>query len=187
MIKNIINKLNDFKNKLDKQAYSRLGFVAIETVIALGVAMLIILLFLGFWLYLYPRVALEKEVHNLAQQAKVTGGLTNSQVTEFAQRMDDVGYSINSLTVSTSDNPVADTSQYNGLVNVYPKGGVDGSCSMTGYQNYVKRTSSSKIIITVKVDSNMFIKGPLSVFKVLSTLSDVYVVSETVMSERNKC
>lgn len=178
--------MNIWNLKIDK-IKNKNGFVAIETVIALTVVLIIILLFIGFWLYLYPRTVLEKEVHTLAQQAKITGGLTNAQVTDFNNRMTDLGYEVQSLSVGTTSQPAGDTSKYNGLVNVYPKGGHDGSCSSVGFQNYVKRTSSDKIIISVKVKANGFIKGPLSFFGTVTQLSDVYNLTETVMSERNKC
>lgn len=178
--------LYDLKNRL-KESQNKKGFIAIETIIALTVVIIVILLFLGFWLYLYPRIVLEKEVHVLAQQAKVTGGLTNEQVSKFSETMNKLGYEIYSLSVGTTNQPASNTSKYNGLVNVYPKGGVSGSCTAAGYQNYIKRTDSEKIVISVKIKANGFIKGPLAFFGTITQLGDVYNITETIMSERNKC
>lgn len=178
--------LNRLQENL-KEAKSKRGVIAIETVIALSVVLMIILLFIGFWLYLYPRIVLEKEVHTLAQQAKVTGGLTNKQVTDFTNVMNNMGYDIYSLSVGTTTRPASDVSKYNGLVNVYPKGGAGGSCTAPTYQNFVKRIDSEKLVITVKVKAQGFIKGPLAFFGVVTQLGDTYNITETVMSERNKC
>lgn len=174
--------LNILKEKL-KEEKNKKGFIAIETVIALTVVIIFILLFIGFYIYLYPRIVLEKEVHTLAQQAKITGGLTQPQVQEFNKAMDTLGYTVQSLNVSTTNHQYAENGSASGLVNVYPKG---GPCT-GGSQNFIKRTESEKLIITVKVKANNFIKGPLSFFGTTNSLSKTYNITETVMSERNKC
>lgn len=179
----MFEKINLYKKKFENKK----GFVAIETVIALCAALMIILLFLGFWLYLYPRIVLEKEIHTLAQQAKITGGLTSQQVEDYSKRMTELGYTIQSLSVGTTSNPAPEVAKYNGLVNVYPKGGVHGTCTSPAYQSYVRRTDSEKIIISVRVRANGFIKGPLAFFGTITQLDDSYNLTETVMSERNKC
>lgn len=137
----------------------------------------VVLLCMGMFVYTYPRQALEKEVHILAQQVKVTGGLTTTQLDEFKKTMNDMGYSAE-VNVYTS---------HASALNVAPKNTEYGVCVGGSYNPFVRRDSGQKIVIDVIVGSNDgLVKGPLAWFGA-KMLPDNYVITETVLSERNRC
>lgn len=49
------------------------GFVSIEAVVSMSAILIVVFLGIGFISYMYPKLTLEKEVHLLAQKAKVQG------------------------------------------------------------------------------------------------------------------
>lgn len=137
----------------------------------------VVLLCMGMFVYTYPRQALEKEVHILAQQVKVTGGLTTTQLDEFKKTMNDMGYSaeVNVYTVHGS------------ALNVAPKNSDYTVCTGGSYNPFVRRDSGQKIVVDVIIGSNDgLVKGPLAWFGA-KMLPDNYVITETVLSERNRC
>ena len=82
-MKNFLRKISEKK-----------GFVSIETIIALSWVIFFFLLFVSIYAYNAPRIMLEKEVQNLAQIAKIQGGLTdptsetvNSDITKFKKNL----------------------------------------------------------------------------------------------------
>ena len=156
------------------------GFISIEAVIALVALIFIILLFVGFYVYQYPCTVLENRVHDLAQQAKITGGLTSAQVTDFNKELQSMGYK------STVKAYVAGTDRV--ALNVAPRDTAYVTCTNTAiYNPFIRRDSTAKIVIVATVKANDgTIKGPIKWFQA-KMLPDNYVISETVMSERNRC
>lgn len=142
---------------------------------------IVVLFCIGLFVYTYPRQALEKEVNILAQQAKVTGGLTSSQVDQFKTTIDSMGYNatVNVYTV------MGDGSTRQAL-NVAPKNTPYTAC-VNNYNDFVRRDSGQKIVIEVVIGANDgLIKGPLKFFGA-NMLPENYTLTETVLSERNRC
>jgi len=171
-----VNKLNDLLRKLKQKK----GYTSVESVFAIVAIMMLLLVIIGLFCYTYPRQALEKQVHLLAQQAKVTGGLTYGQVSDFKETISDMGYNANvSAYVKGVDRVV---------LNVAPRNTSYSACMNTAvYNPYVKRDSGQKIVITVSINANDgLLKGPLEFFGA-SMFPENYTLTETVMSERNRC
>lgn len=171
--------------KLIRKKEDKKGYISVEAVFAIVAFMMITLVLVGLFCYVYPRQALEKQVHALAQQAKVTGGLTYSQVTDFKSTMDSMGYiaNVNAYVKTGTDD---DGQQV--VLNVAPRNTPYNSCTNPSiYNPFVRRNSGRKIIITVKIKANDgMLKGPLKFFGA-SMFPENYTISETVMSERNRC
>ncbi len=168
-------------SKIKKQIQStKLGMITIEAIFGLFIFLMMTILIIGIFCYTYPRQTLEKQVSVLAQQVKVTGGLTYSQMVEFQETLSDMGYEA-TISVYTKD-----TGQI--ALNVAPVNTSYSACTNTSiYNPYVTRDSGQKIIITVVVNSNnSLVSGALSYFGA-SLLPDNYTITETVMSERNRC
>ena len=64
--------------KIKKILDSKTGGLTIEAIPALALALFVIMTAIGWFTYLTPRQNLEKQVHILAQKAKIQGGITNS-------------------------------------------------------------------------------------------------------------
>ena len=155
------------------------GFVAIEAVISMSMVLGMILLVIGFFTLLYPRIMLSIDIHELASTAKIQGGLTdqtsqpvNSDVAVFKQQLAQAGYDPSTISVAVTTIP----SGLNAL-GVTP-------LNQPG-SNYIHRDSKELIKVTVSVPANTYIDGPLKLIGVNggSGISQ-YTVSETVMSER---
>ena len=160
-------------NKLNKKS----GVVSFEMLFGTLFLVFVVLLCMGMFVYTYPRQALEKEVHILAQQVKVTGGLTTAQLDEFKQTIEDMGYSaeVNVYTISSS------------ALNVAPRNSSYEMCTSGSYNPFVRRDSGQKIVIDVVIGANDgLVKGPLAWFGA-SFLPENYTLTETVLSERNRC
>ena len=163
-------------NKYEKYIKNKTGNSSIETVFAVVIIVFMLLLIMGFYAYTYPRSVLEKEVHLLAQQAKVTGGLTVEQVEEFKSSIGEMGYYAE----------IRVTANGNTALGVTPRNSDNNICTGNNVK-FVKRSSGSKIYIEVKIGANDgLIKGPLQWFNSKS-LPENYLITETVMSERNRC
>jgi hypothetical protein len=154
------------------------GFVSIETIIATTTALMIVLVSIGFFTLIYPRVMLQIETHNLAQKAKVQGGLTdihsqpvNSDIEQFKDRLEKLGYDRDKIEVTAVTKP--GNINAIGVTPLYESG-----------NNYIKRDSKEMIQITVRVPANTSIKAPLSFFRNTTPVPEYYTIVETVMSER---
>ena len=154
------------------------GFVSIEAIIATTTALMVVLVAIGFFTLIYPRVMLQIETHNLAQKAKIQGGLTtvisqpvDSDVELFLKRMEDIGYEREDVKITATTKP----GNYNAL-GVTPL--------YEGGSNYVKRDSKEMIHIVIEVPANTSINAPLGFFNSDSKANEKYRVVETVMSER---
>ncbi|PLS15026.1 hypothetical protein CVD28_24410 [Bacillus sp. M6-12] len=164
---------------LRKVVKNKKGFVSIEAIIAMSSALMVILLAIGFFTLIFPRIMLQTEVHDLAQKAKIQGGLTNSisqpvdsDIEQFKDRLVQLGYDRNSIEVTATTKP--------GNLNA-----VGVTPLHDGGSNYIKRDSKEMIQITVRVPANTSIKAPLSFFgDDGSNVADKYTLVETVMSER---
>lgn len=160
-------------NKMNKKS----GVVSFEMLFGTLFLVFVVLLCIGMFVYTYPRQALEKEVHILAQQVKVTGGLTTTQLDEFKSTMNDMGYSaeVNVYTATGS------------ALNVAPKNTTYTVCTGGSYNPFVRRDSGQKIVIDVIIGANDgLVNGPLAWFGA-KMLPNNYVITETVLSERNRC
>lgn len=154
------------------------GFVSIETILAVSVAMMIILVLIGFFTTIFPRVILQIETHNLSQKAKIQGGLTDmssegtvSDVEVFKDRLSKAGYDRDKIQITVTTDP----GNINALgVTPYDQ---DGS-------NYIKRGTDEIIQILIKVPANQSIRAPLSFFGLADSAPKEYIILETVMSER---
>lgn len=161
-------------NKMNKKS----GVVSFEMLFGTMFLVFVVLLCLGMFVYTYPRQALEKEVHILAQQVKVTGGITTTQLDEFMKTMNEMGYTAE-VNVYTKNNGSA--------MNVAPKNTSYGVCTGGSYNPFVRRDSGQKIVIDVAIGANDgLVRGPLAWFGA-QTLPDNYIITETVLSERNRC
>lgn len=173
-MKKIIHNLNKNKNKKSS------GYISIETVFSLVAFLMVVLVLVGLFCYTYPRQALEKQVHLLAQQAKITGGLTYDQISDFQSTLKDMGYTAKVNAYVKGRNQV--------VLGVAPRNTTYSSCTNTAiYNPFVKRDSGEKIIISVSISANDgLLKGPLAFFGA-NLFPENYTLTETVMSERNRC
>lgn len=148
------------------------GFVAIETIFSLVPVVIFILILIGMFAIMYPRIMLQYEVGSLTQTAKVQGGLTNDDTQRFLDRMDRIGYDSGDVSITAFTEP----SGYN-LVGVTPIG-EDGD-------NYLRRDSDELIVVQIEIPRKRGITAPLSAIG--SSNADVletHVVTESVRSER---
>lgn len=155
------------------------GFVSIEAIIATSTALMVVLVAIGFFTLVYPRVMLQMETHNLTQKAKIQGGLTNeisqpidSDIALFKDRLAQLGYDKSQIEITAMTKP--------GNLNAIGVTPLKGSGS-----NYIKRESKELIHIVIRVPANTSIKAPLSFFgNDGSNVVEKYTIVETVMSER---
>lgn len=164
-----------------KKIKNKKGFLSIEAILAVSTALMVILVALGFYTMLYPRIMLQLETHSLAQKAKLQGGLTDmtslaldSDVELFKDRLEELGYERGDVIVEAVTQPGNMLAM--GVTPLYESG-----------TNYIKRDSNETIRIIVKVPSNGTIKAPLSFFnnqEAIDKVPDYYTIVESVMSER---
>ena len=155
------------------------GFVSIEAIISMATLMIMFVICIGFFVYTMPKLTLEKEVHLLAQKAKIQGGLTYDDVDLFKSSLQNKGYDPDRIVVQA--------------VTVASSTGVSGGASAIGVEplsqtnatNYIKRSDMTPIEITVAVPANLkLLNGALTHLFLGQALNDTYYLRETVMSER---
>lgn len=155
------------------------GFVAIETVIVMSGVMFFLILFIAFFSYTTPRIMLEKEVQNLAQIAKIQGGLTdkssqpiNSDIELFKANLEKMGYDKDEIKIEAKTIPSGAIAT--GVTPINQEG-----------NNYIKRDSKEliEIIVEIPADKSSF-DAPLKYFGIKNILSDKYIFKEVVGSER---
>lgn len=167
------------KKDMKHLRFNKKGVVSIEAILSLTVALMIILFTFGFFTLIYPKIMLQTAVNNLAQDAKITGGLTDpssqpvdSQLAQFDQEMQSLGYPSNQVQVTA----VAEPGDINAM-GVSPLG--------SSGTNYIHRDSGEMIYITVTLPANRSIVAPMSFFGDSgNAVPNHYVIQETVMSER---
>lgn len=157
------------------------GYISIEAIFGMTALLMIVLLIVGLFTYMYPRQTLEKHVHILAQEAKVTGGLTTEQIDDFQSTLTDMGF-VSSLNVYT----IQGGAEKN-LLGVAPKGTPYATCTSGVYKNFARRDSGQKIVISVSVKAKDSLVNSVLRFFGGSFLPENYVFTETVLSERNRC
>lgn len=157
---------------------SKKGFVSIETIISLVPIMMVVFLSIGFFCYMYPQIAMEKQVHVLAETAKIQGGLTdntsdsnNSDIDNFLKKAKKFGFDKNDIKITA----ITDPGDKN-AIGVTPLN-EDGD-------NYIKRNTKEVINISVTYPSNNFIVGPLRYFNISSYKLKYQTIHQSVLSER---
>lgn len=154
------------------------GFVAIEAIISMSTLLIMFVMCVGFYVYMVPKITLEKEVHLLGQKAKIQGGLTYDDVTIFKNNLAKKGYDKNKIqvTATTLDGP-GTTGGQNAI-------GVD-ALNKADASVYISRTQLTPIEISVVAPANIkLLNGPLSHFFINSSVNKNYYLKETVLSER---
>lgn len=155
------------------------GFVSVEAVISMATLIIMFVMCIGFYVYTMPKITLEKEVHLLAQKAKIQGGLTYGDVDLFKEALSNKGYNPDEVTVQAVT--VQGSSGTVGGANAIGVDAIDDPNAV----RYIKRSALTPIEITVTVPANTkLLKGPLSHIFVTNMLSDKYYLRETVLSER---
>lgn len=164
---------------MKKYIKSEKGFVSIEAIVSMTAILFTVLVAIGIYGYLHPKIMLEKEVQTLAQKAKIQGGLTditsqpvNSDIEIFKKRLAEKGYDTSKVSVEV----VTDQTNRN-CVGVTPIG-------ETG-NTYLRRDSEEMMIITVTIPARtQGLIAPLRYFGINGGVSKNYYIRETVMSER---
>lgn len=155
------------------------GFVSVEAIISMATLMIMFVMCIGFYVYTMPKLTLEKEVHLLAQKAKIQGGLTYEDINIFKKALEDKGYNPDEVTVEA--------------ITVNGSGGAIGGANAIGVDsmndsnavNYIKRAQLTPIEITVTVPANIkLLNGPLTHMLTSNSLNKKYYFRETVLSER---
>jgi Flp pilus assembly protein TadG len=153
------------------------GYVSVEAVIAMSFFFIVFFLTLGFFTYIQPHSSLQREVHTLATIAERQGGLTAQDIQDFKDRLQTYSF------IQQSTNPIevtAVTSPDNTDVSdVVPLGG-DGTVGTP----YVPRNSKQIINVTATIPANSTMLRPIAKFFGVTSLSDYYEISESVLSER---
>jgi len=150
------------------------GYVSIEAVIAMSFFLVVFFLTLGFFTYIQPHSTLQREVHTLATIAERQGGLTAEDIENFEIKLQSYRFiqdsSIPILITATTqpgDLDVSDVTPF----------GEEG-------EDYISRNSKEIITVTATLPSNSSMLKPLANFFGVETISDYYIISESVMSER---
>jgi len=148
----------------------------------MATTLMVILLGIGFFTYLAPKQALEEEVHVLGRMAKIQGGLTPANISDFRKNMVDRGM-------------VTDAKKTDVVVKVLledASGNQRGEFT-PGVTPAIQRgekfdDGSFKIMkVIVKVPAKkQGINGVSTFFGGSKGLSDNYVFSERIMSEYYK-
>lgn len=162
--------------KIKKILDSKTGGLTIEAIPALALALFVIMTAIGWFTYLTPRQNLEKQVHILAQKAKIQGGITNSGTNNdlklFLDILEQKGVDRTKVKVTCTTRP--------GNKNCL---GVNGLNS-TG-TNYITRKSLEMMVIRVEVPTSPRLLNMSRVFfGGASSVPDKYIFEEAVLSER---
>jgi len=160
------------------------GSFSLEAVIAMMFVLMLIWLGVAYYTYLTPRQVLTQEVHNLATIAKLQGGLTESDIERFKNRLVDKGYvpenKMNKIVVTA----VAED-EYGNVKNVTSVVPLS-----EGYNDdpnaYSHRNSKEIITVTAKIPAKIhFLKVMLNFWdNEPKEAMHEYTFQETVMSER---
>lgn len=152
------------------------GYVSMEFVIGLFVLILVWLVFTGIFTYYYPRQKLEKEMVTLVQQAKVNGGLTDSNIRELEERVNAMGLEVVSLEAFTKTQTALGVAERN-----------SGYAECVASTPYIQRRSGDIIYIELVVSaSDDLVKTPLQYFGSIG-LPENYTLVDSTLSERNGC
>lgn len=163
-------------NRILRILKNKKGGLTIEALPALALALFVMITAIGWFTYLTPRQNLEKQVHILAQKAKIQGGLTNSgtnnDLSLFLSVLESKGVNKSKVVVTCKTKP----SNKNCL-------GVNGLNSSG--TNYIKRNSLEMMVIRVEVPTSpRLLKMSQVFFGGRSSIPDKYIFEESVLSER---
>jgi|HigsolmetaAR206D_1030411.scaffolds.fasta_scaffold00003_61 hypothetical protein len=160
------------------------GSFSLEAVIAMMFVLMLIWLGVAYYTYLTPRQVLTQEVHTLATTAKLQGGLTESDIERFKDRLVEKGYVPKDKKDEIVVTAVAEDEAGNkkNVTSVLPLS--------EGYNDdpnaYSHRGSKEIITVTAQIPAKIqFLKVMLSFWNSQPNekMYD-YTFQETVMSER---
>lgn len=179
------------------------GFMSLDAIIAMGFVLMVVILGIGFFTYMMPKQAIEQEVNLLGRMAKMNGGLTAKDVTDFKTKLStERGFAKEKIKVemvlkdstgavrtfvnknNTTVNPLSITCKD-------IKNNINSSSQncTTAHTNPLYVSRGSQLIMEIKVETPANKKGLLGALGFLSVnenkVSDVYVFKERVMSERH--
>ena len=119
---------------------------------------------IGVFIYVYPTFELQREVHLLGKQAQINGGITNKDLNDFKNKINDISFVRNSgkeVIVEAKTTP--DNSSALGVTST----------------RYISKSSGNIINIVVKIPSNN------AVIKTFTNKSsDYYILKTSIMSEK---
>lgn len=167
------------------------GFFSIEAVISLAFALFVILTAIGWYTYMLPRQNLEKQIHILAQKAKIQGGLT---ATTALLRADTYNY-LSDEDKETDLGFFLDTLQQMGhdiskvQVTCQTAEGKSGCLGVTPYREdgvgYIRRQDMDMMVIHVVVPTKpSLLSMSYAFFGSSGSVPSQYIFEEVVMSER---
>lgn len=159
------------------------GFMSVEAIIAMGVVLMVIVLGIGFFTYMMPKQAIEQEVNLLGRMAKMNGGLTAGDISNFKKTMEETRqYAQSDINIEVMAINSSGAKQLAPTVECKDVAGVTCPAGTP----YVKRNEQKIIEITVTMPSkNQGLMGALGFFNVnKDKASQGYVFKERVMSER---
>lgn len=187
--------------KMMKKVWNSKGFMSLDAIISMGVVLMVIILGIGFFTYMMPKQAIESEVNLLGRMAKMNGGLTAKDVTDFQDKLvRERGYTKENIKVDMvlkNSSGVVTTYKNKAGLTVNPKA---ITCKSTAYTTtsqgctdaqkatalYVNR--AAQLIMEIRVETPANKKGLLGAFGFFGmgddSLSDTYVFKERIMSER---
>lgn len=152
------------------------GGLTIEALPALALALFVMMTAIGWFTYLTPRQNLEKQVHLLAQKAKIQGGITNSgtnnDLTLFLNILESKGVDKSKVVVTCKTKP--SNKNCLGVTKLNASG-----------TNYITRGSLEMMIIRVEIPTNARLLNMSNVFfGSAGSVPSKYIFEESVLSER---
>lgn len=167
------------KFKLQNPLQNKKGSMIMETLPVLALALFVTINMIGWFTYLTPRQNLEKQVHILAQKAKIQGGLTDkssvsigSDLEVFLGILEEKGYDTSKVKITCTTNPGNKSCL-----------GVSPIKSSSG--KYITRESLDMMIIRVEIPTNpRLLNMSQTFFGNTGALPNVYIFQESVLSER---
>lgn len=133
------------------------GFVSLEVVLFSGFILILLAVLIGVFAYIYPAFTLQRDIDLLTRQAQRNGGLTDKNVSDFKDKVDNYYF------VKKSKKPII----------------IEGNAIGVDDWNYVNRESGEIIDIIVKIPSNNEI-----IKRYTEKSGDYYVFKVSVMSEK---
>lgn len=159
--------LNKIKNRLESLKNKK-GFITIDAVLSLGVALIFFLLFLGVMFLMIPKFTMQGDVHTLAQLARIQGGLYESDIDDFKAKISkETGAKESEIHVVLKDE--TNNIRYDNIS--------DG--------NYSSHVDGQILQLYVIVPTNKFIQAPMKFFGMQNIENmKYYNFTETVVSEK---
>lgn len=139
------------------------GFITLELVMYGAFMFALMAVIIGMFSYIYPAFELQREVHLLGKIAQQNGGLRNSDINDFEERVNDIAF------VRDSGKEVK-AEAYTSPSNYKAIGVSDSS--------FIRKGSGEIINIVIQIPTNNFIK------KFTTKSSDYYTFKTSVMSEK---